>query len=138
MSIRRLTEAAVFSWLIAFHQAAAQAPSARQLANPASIRCAEQGGMVRIETRPNGGQYGVCFFADNRQCEEWAMFRGDCPTGGLRVAGFVTSAARYCAITGGLYAVTANSGRADEQGNCSLLSGKVCDAGDYFAGTCGR
>jgi putative hemolysin len=31
------------------------------------------------------GQYGVCFFEDNRQCEEWALLRGDCPVGGKKV-----------------------------------------------------
>ncbi len=117
--------------------ALAQAPSAPQLGNPASLRCIERGGMVRIEARPDGGQYGVCVFADNYQCEEWAMFRGNCPVGGLRVTGFVTRAARYCAITGGRYAVAANSGLPDEQGACTLPSGKICDAVAYFAGRCG-
>jgi len=35
------------------------------------------------------------------QCEEWAMARGECPVGGVKVSGYNTSAARYCAITGG-------------------------------------
>lgn len=115
----------------------AQAPAEPQLGNPASLRCIESGGMVRIEARPDGGQYGICVFVDNRQCEEWAMFRGQCPAGGLRVTGYVTRAARYCAITGGRYAVVANSGMAEEQGACTLPSGSVCDAGAYFAGRCG-
>mgnify|MGYP003704916783 CR=1 FL=1 len=25
----------------------------------------------------------VCVFADNRQCEEWAMMRDRCPVGGI-------------------------------------------------------
>ena len=73
------------------------------LANPASQNCAARGGTLRIERRPDGGEYGVCVFADNYQCEEWAMLRGHCPVGGLRVTGYVTAAARYCAITGGRY-----------------------------------
>lgn len=107
------------------------------MANPASVNCVQKGGTVRIETAPGGGQYGVCVFADNRQCEEWAMMRGHCPVGGIRVAGYVTSAARFCAITGGRYTVTANDNRPDEQGSCALPEGKLCDAVAYHAGRCG-
>jgi putative hemolysin len=118
--------------------ALAQGSAAPQLANPASQNCAAKGGMLRIERRPDGGQYGVCVFVDNYQCEEWALFRGECPAGGLRVTGYITPAARYCAITGGRYAVVAKSGAADEQGACALPGGKACDAAAYFAGTCSR
>ena len=109
-----------------------------QLANPASQNCVARGGTLKIERRPDGGQFGVCVFTDNYQCEEWAMFRGECPVGGLRVTGYITPAARYCAITGGRYTVVAKSGAADEQGACALPGGKACDAGAYYAGTCGR
>ena len=94
--------------------------------------------MLQIERRPDGGQFGVCVFTDNYQCEEWAMFRGECPVGGLRVTGYITPAARYCAITGGRYAVVARSGMTDEQGACTLPGGKACDAAAYYAGSCGR
>ncbi len=113
-------------------------PAQPQLANPASQNCAAKGGTLRVERRPDGGQYGVCFFVDNYQCEEWALLRGECPAGGLRVTGYVTPAARYCAITGGRYAVVARSGAVDEQGTCALPGVKACDADAYFAGTCGR
>jgi hypothetical protein len=117
---------------------AQQRPPAAQLANPASQHCVERGGTLRMERRPDGGQYGVCVFTDNYQCEEWAMLRGACPVGGLRVTGYITPAARYCAITGGRYAVAAKSGAADEQGVCSLPGGKSCSADAYYAGSCGR
>ncbi len=116
----------------------ALAQSPPQLANPASVNCTQKGGTLQIEQRPDGGQYGVCVFVDNYQCEEWALFRGECPAGGLRVTGYITPAARYCAITGGRYAVVAKSGAADEQGDCALSGGKACDAAAYFAGTCSR
>ncbi len=112
-------------------------PAQTGLANPASVNCAREGGTLRIERRGDGGQYGVCEFADNRQCEEWALLRGSCPSGGVRVIGYGTAAARYCAITGGRYAVTANDNRPDEQGSCALPGGKVCDAVAYHAGRCG-
>ena len=116
----------------------AQAQSPPQLANPASVNCTQKGGALQIEQRPDGGQYGICVFVDNYQCEEWALFRGECPAGGLRVTGYITPAARYCAITGGRYAVVTKSGAADEQGACALPGGKTCDAAAYFAGTCSR
>jgi hypothetical protein len=75
------------------------------LANPASENCVTTGGRLVIETAP-GGQYGVCVFEDNRQCEEWALLRGACAIGGIKVTGYATPQARYCAIRGGDYAIT--------------------------------
>jgi putative hemolysin len=119
-------------------EASAQQPAPPQLANPASQNCVEQGGTLRIESRPDGGQYGVCIFADNYQCEEWALLRGECPKEGLRVTGYVTRAGRYCAITGGRYAVVSGSTARDEKGVCALPGGKACGADAYYTGTCGR
>lgn len=116
----------------------AQGQRSPQLANPASARCVEQGGTLKIEARPDGGQYGVCIFVDNYQCEEWALFRGECPKGGLRVTGYVTPAGRFCAITGGRYTVSSPPTAAVEKGVCSLPGGKTCDADAYYAGTCAR
>ena len=106
------------------------------MANPASVNCAKQGGTLSIVERGDGGQYGICTFEDNRQCEEWALLRGDCPVGGVKVTGYVTPAATYCAITGGTYAATGNSGQADEQGTCTFKDGAQCDAWDYYNGKC--
>jgi putative hemolysin len=113
----------------------AAAPRA-QLANPASVHCTDVGGALVLEGRPDGAQFGVCGFADNRQCEEWALLRGQCPMGGVRVAGYRTAAARYCAISGGHYSITANGGSADETGGCTLPSGQSCDAEAYYRGSC--
>jgi putative hemolysin len=132
-------------WLVvggagAFAQAPPTRPSASppKLANPASQNCVAKGGTLHIERRPDGGQFGVCLFADNRQCEEWALLRGDCPATGLRVTGYITPAARYCAITGGRYTVIAHSDAPDEQGVCAFPDGKGCEAAAYFAGACSR
>ncbi|MFO1163364.1 MAG: DUF333 domain-containing protein [Reyranellaceae bacterium] len=113
-------------------------PPTPQLANPASTHCIESGGVVRMERLPSGGQYGVCVFVDDRQCEEWALFRRECPVGGLRVTGYITPAARYCAITGGRYSITGRSGAADEQGDCTFSDGETCDAAAYLNGSCMR
>ena len=73
-----------------------------QRANPASQNCAQQGGKLAIERGPDG-EIGVCLFEDNRQCEEWALLRGLCPAGGIRVTGYATPEERLCAIRGGQY-----------------------------------
>src|SRR5512139_1273126 len=61
--------------------AGAAQPTSAQLANPASENCIKQGGTVQIQTRGDGGQFGICLFEDNMQCEEWALLRGECPVG---------------------------------------------------------
>jgi putative hemolysin len=106
------------------------------IANPASENCVKQGGTLSIQKRGDGSEYGVCVFEDNRQCEEWAMLRGECPVGGIKITGYVTPAAQYCAITGGEYQVTGNSNTDQEQGTCTFKNGQTCDAWDYFAGEC--
>jgi putative hemolysin len=108
------------------------------LANPASVFCNDQGGQLLIQTRPDGGQYGICVFEDNLQCEEWAMFRGDCPVGGIKITGYITIAAQFCAISGGEYAITGNSGADDEQGTCTFKNGVTCDVWDYYNGQCSQ
>jgi putative hemolysin len=135
---RGLGAACLLGLFVALAARAGHAQQPAKLANPASVNCSERGGGLRIERRPDGGEYGVCVFGDNYQCEEWAMLRGQCPVGGLRVTGYVTAAARYCAITGGRYAVVAGSGTADERGTCALPDGRNCDAGAYYAGNCPR
>jgi putative hemolysin len=95
----------------------------------------KSGGRISIEKLP-AGEFGVCLFEDNRQCEEWALLRGECPMGGVRVTGYATPAGRYCAITGGRYQVTSGNDSSDEQGNCALPGGKVCESASYYAGSC--
>ena len=51
------------------------------MANPASVFCEENGGTLQIRTGPDGGQLGVCIFADGSECEEWAYFRSECKPG---------------------------------------------------------
>jgi putative hemolysin len=107
-----------------------------QVVNPASTHCLKVGGRLTIEKHPSGGQLGVCLFEDNRQCEEWAMLRGDCPVGGRRITGYATPAGRYCAITGGNYTIVSGSDATDEKGACELPDRRSCDAEEYFHGTC--
>ncbi len=112
----------------------AQAGSA--MANPASDNCIKQGGALSIMERGDAGQYGACLFADNRQCDEWALLRGNCPVGGVEVTGLTTPASVYCAITGGTYAVTGKAGTENEEGTCTFKNGAQCAVWDYFNGKC--
>lgn len=101
------------------------------LANPASINCATQGGDLQIMTTAGGGQYGLCYFEDNRACEEWALMRGECPVGGRRTTGYDTEAQRYCAWLGGEVFAT-------DDAICTLPDGRSCLASDLYLGAdCG-
>lgn len=71
------------------------------LANPASANCLKQGGTLDIWTGGDGGQIGVCTFDNGSKCEEWAMLRGDCPTGGVAVLQTWDEGELHCAIFGG-------------------------------------
>ncbi|KAA6181767.1 DUF333 domain-containing protein [Thiohalocapsa marina] len=106
----------------------AQALGPMGVANPASVHCIEQGGTLDIRTRPDGGEYGVCVFEDNRQCEEWALLRGQCPNGGLKITGYDTAAQIYCAITGGQVEMATQTCRSPDGVSCALEA--------YFSGRC--
>lgn len=99
------------------------------LANPASENCVKVGGRVSIESKEDGTQYGLCYFEDNRACEEWALFRGECPVGGRKTTGYDRIDQKYCAWTGGnTYAV--------ENSICTFKDGKSCSTTDWYSGTC--
>ena len=40
------------------------------LANPASTNCIVRGGDLQMKTTAGGAQFGLCYFEDNRACEE--------------------------------------------------------------------
>lgn len=103
----------------------------------AAENCVKQGGRITIAQRGNDWDYKICVFEDGKQCEAWALLRGDCPAGGVDVAGYVTSAARYCVITGGEYHLIGKPGAQDEKGTCNFTCGKSCDVWEYFKGRCG-
>ncbi len=50
-----------------------------ELANPASVFCVEQGGIVEIVDETDG-QVGYCNLPDGRRIEEWEFFRSENPT----------------------------------------------------------
>ena len=99
------------------------------LANPASTYCQEQGGQTVIQGRDDGGQYGLCDFGSGMSCEEWAMYRGECPIGGIRTTGYDTIQQKYCAWSGG-------STLAVEDATCTFENGKSCSVDSFYNGTC--
>ncbi|MBP6855958.1 MAG: DUF333 domain-containing protein [Candidatus Pacebacteria bacterium] len=103
--------------------------SSMGMANPASTNCEKVGGRLEIQTREDGGQYGLCFFDDNRACEEWALMRGECPVGGVKTTGFDTITQKFCAWSGG-------STTAQENAQCAFKNGVVCSVKDFYIGQC--
>jgi putative hemolysin len=74
-----------YSYLFAYGQE--QSNSLKEdskIANPASVYCVEVGGRVVIRKDKAGNEYGICVFKDGKECDEWALLRGQCPIGGMR------------------------------------------------------
>jgi len=100
------------------------------LANPASTNCITKWGKLEIKNNKNG-QYGVCLFEDNRQCEERALLHWDCPVGGVKVTGYENDAEVYCAISGGEL-----TGVGTETPMCKRVDGTWCNAQANMDGDC--
>ena len=100
-----------------------------QMANPASTNCVKLGGNLVIEKRGDGGEFGLCYFEDNRACEEWALFRGNCPSGGVKTTGFDTIDQKYCAWSGG-------ATLAEPQSVCVFKDGSKCPTVEFYNGGC--
>ncbi|NMC35669.1 DUF333 domain-containing protein [Candidatus Beckwithbacteria bacterium] len=71
------------------------------IANPASKNCIDKGGTITMSKDVNGNEFGICVFEDNRQCEEWALYRSECPDGGVKITGYENQGQIDCAIRGG-------------------------------------
>lgn len=97
--------------------------------NPASKYCIRVGGSVTMHKRGDGHIFRLCQFTDNRACEEWALLRGDCPVGGVRITGFDTIAQQYCAWLGGETLAVPHA-------TCTLPDGKVCNDDALYNGKC--
>lgn len=102
-----------------------------KIANPASVNCINLGGSLEIKKNGTGDEYGLCNFEDNRACEEWTLFRDECPIGGRRTTGFDTETQRYCAWLGG-------ETFAQENAKCTFKDGSICTDEDLFNGKCSK
>jgi putative hemolysin len=91
------------------------------LANPASVYC--QGLGYTEETRENAeGQYGVCIFPDNSECDTWDFLAGRCG-----------QEHSYCVQNG----YTLQENPASNIATCVFPDGTSCLELDYFQGKCG-
>lgn len=100
------------------------------IANPATENCLKNGGTIIMKNNKKG-EYGVCLFEDNRQCEEWALFRGQCPVGGVKITGYENDAEIFCAITGGQV-----EGVGTATPMCKRVDGTLCNAQANLDGDC--
>jgi putative hemolysin len=50
------------------------------LANPAAVKCLNDGGKLENYNDENG-EFTICIFPDKSICDEWAYFRNECQTG---------------------------------------------------------
>ena len=48
------------------------------LPNPAAVNCINTGGSLQTRDATDGSQTTYCVFPDGLECEQWAMFRGEC------------------------------------------------------------
>lgn len=87
-----------------------------------SQKCTNEGGEFVIKTKENG-EFGVCVFENNNECEGVALLNGDCPSGGINIADYENEKQIYCTITGG-------------QVNENACIFKVCDLDEYYNGDC--
>lgn len=97
------------------------------LANPASVHCGKVGGTLKLQRTLDGGSMGICYFEGDHQCEEWALFRKECPVGGVEISKGMSPAQRSCLIRGGEFVLVtpaSSSHRAD--GLCNLPDGEIC------------
>lgn len=68
-------------WLVGCASLPGAQTSQPSMVNPASAFCEQHGGRLEMRSTEDGGQFGVCIFADDSECEEWAFFRGECIPG---------------------------------------------------------
>jgi putative hemolysin len=103
--------------------------AAEAIPTPPAEYCAKLGAKAAPEKRADGVEIDVCTFEGGRQCEAWALYRLQCPPGGVTVEAGISSAARYCLLRGGKYS---SSGK----GQCTFDTGRTCDITEYFIGKC--
>lgn len=71
----------------------------------------------------------MCYFDDNRACEEEAMKSGECPIGGVKTTGYDNIYQRFCAWSGG-------STIAETNARCTFKDGSYCSTEEYYFETC--
>jgi hypothetical protein len=54
-------------------------PQIARAASPASLNCTQNHGKLEIYQTPEG-EKANCLLPGGKVCDEWEMFRGNCPT----------------------------------------------------------
>ncbi|WML90787.1 putative hemolysin [Thiothrix lacustris] len=57
----------------------AVSPQVARAASPASLNCIQNHGKLEIYQTPEG-EKANCLLPSGKVCDEWEMFRGNCPT----------------------------------------------------------
>lgn len=107
------------------------------MANPASVNCADKGGTLEIRKDASGGEVGYCHFADGSECEEWAFMRGECEPGATPAApiGMPNPASVFCADNAGTLDIRTEAG-GGEVGICTFADGSECEEWAFMRGEC--
>ncbi len=103
--------------------------NAAEVASQANAKCIQNGGFVTTAYKGNSGFYNICNFADDKQCELYALYQGQCPIGGISTIGYSTTPQVYCALRGGQL-------MGSENGQCKLPDGSLCYTESVFNGYC--
>jgi hypothetical protein len=100
--------------------------SALGLPNPATTYCRDLGYTYETRDGPQG-EYGVCVFPDDSECEAWNFYNGQCG-----------QPFSFCEKTGGTLNIETNvlCPSDDECAICTTPSGTECTESSYFDGTC--
>ena len=75
------------------------------LPNPAAVHCINAGGSLEIREATDGTRSTYCVFPNSVQCEEWALFRGECEgrQDWITVANALSQADDTAVVTRGVY-----------------------------------
>lgn len=102
---------------------------AASVASAAYAKCVNNGGFVTTDRRGKNGFYNLCNFADDMNCELYALYNGQCPVGGVHIIGYSTKPQVFCALRGG-------TPQGSENGQCKMPNGKTCTTDSIYKGTC--
>ena len=117
----------------------ATTPAQPGMANPASVACANAGGITENKKDASGGEYGMCTFANGTSCEEWALFRGEGCKAGVEAVpttmslGMANPASVACGNAGGITEIRKDATGA-EYGMCMFANGTSCEEWALFRG----
>jgi putative hemolysin len=102
---------------------------AEAVATAAYAKCIQNGGFVTTDRRGKTNFYNICNFADDMNCELYALYNGQCPVGGVHTVGYNTRPQVFCALRGG-------QPTGKNNGQCKMPDGKTCSTDSVYNDTC--